>query len=230
MQHRSYRGKIRYLGDPPVGERGREWFNVTVHGDGSRILRSYCEMDDSQVLRDVTYAIDKSWRPLDAFVRLSVKDAFFGSSWFRFGANEVECEGLTASEGRFSQRAAVEQWPRSFGAHPVVCDIWHLAAWDWNGPKAQAWPGIMSSPLPNGASGPMIGRSTIRAEYHGPETVTVPAGTFRCHHFVFPLHESGKPPEHVWFAGKDFLFVKIRWDLLKTTYELMEIEGDVDRG
>ncbi|MBM3504410.1 MAG: DUF3108 domain-containing protein [Alphaproteobacteria bacterium] len=229
MQHRGYRGKIRYQGDAPVGERGREWFTVTVHGDGTRTLRSMCEMDDSQILRDVTYTMDRDWRPLDSFVRISVKDRFFGGAWFRFGAREVECEGFTAGEGRFSQRVAVDDWPRSFGPHPVVCDIWHLGAWNWKGPKAQEWPAIMSSPLPNGGSGPMIGRSMIRAEYQGEETVTVPAGTFRCKHFVFPLRESGHPPEHVWYTGPDLLFVKIRWDLLKTTYELTEISGDVGR-
>ncbi|MSO65805.1 MAG: hypothetical protein EXQ85_08435 [Alphaproteobacteria bacterium] len=226
MQHRTYGGKIRYLGDAPVGERGREWFTVTVHQDGGRTLRSLCEMDDSQVLRDVTYTVDRLWRPVDAFVRLTVRDRFFGSSWFRFGGKTVECEGFTAGEGRFSQSVAVGSWPKSFGPHPVVCDIWHLGAWNWKaGERAQGWPCIMSSPLPNGASGPMIGQSMLRAEYVGEEDVTVPAGTFRCHHFVFPLRESGKPPEHVWYSGDDLLFVKIRWDLLKTTYELVELTG-----
>lgn len=56
MQHRTYRYKINYIG--PQGERGREWCVVTVHGNGDRTIRARCEMDDSQVLRDVTYTVD----------------------------------------------------------------------------------------------------------------------------------------------------------------------------
>ncbi|MDC0655210.1 amidase family protein [bacterium] len=54
--------------------------------------------------------------------------------------------------------------------------------------------------------------------------VSVPAGTFQAKHFVFPLRGSGKPPEHVWYHGDDLLLVKIRWDLLKTTYVLAKYE------
>ena len=48
---------------------------------------------------------------------------------------------------------------------------------------------------------------------------------FQAKHFVFPLRESGHHHEHVWYHGDDLLFVKIRWDLLKTTYVLAEYEG-----
>lgn len=224
MDHRSYRGKINYIHDE-IGERGREWFTVTVQPDGMRTLRSHCEMDDSRILRDVVYTCDERWLPIDSYVRLTVKEKFMGAAWFRFGAEVVECEGYTDNEGRFSQRVPVTEWPRSFGPHPVVCDIWHLGAWDWSsGETEQAWRSIMSSPLSNGASGPMIGRGNFRAQYLGEEEVTVPAGTFQAKHFVFPLRESKRPPEHVWYHGDDLLFVQIRWDLLKTTYVLAEYQ------
>ncbi|MEQ8248543.1 MAG: hypothetical protein RID42_12770 [Alphaproteobacteria bacterium] len=225
MKHRTYRGRIDYIHDD-IGERGREWFTVTVQPDGSRTLRSHCEMDDTRILRDVVYTVDKEWRPIDSYVRLTVAEEFMGAAWFRFGPTNVECEGYTAKEGRISQKVPVMEWPRSFGAHPVVCDIWHLGAWDWSSGEAeQGWASIMSSPLPNGASGPMIGRGKFRAQLVGDEEMTVPAGKFQVKHFVFPLRESGHPPEHVWYHGDDLLFVKIRWDLLKTTYVLAEYEG-----
>lgn len=230
MNQRTLRGKIIYIGDS-LGERGREWFTVTVQPDGSRTLRSRCEIDDAEinhtrVLRDVIYTLDGKWRPQDAFVRLNVDGDFMGSAWFRFTETLVECEGFTANEGRFSQRLPVSSWPRSFGPHPVVCDIWHLGGWDWgSGETTQSWQAIMSSPLPNGASGPMIGDSRFSAEYLGEERITVPAGTFDCHHFAFPLsHEPEYSPEHVWYTGDDMTFVKIRWDYSKTSYELVELE------
>ena len=54
---------------------------MTIQKDGTRTLRSKCEMDDSGVLRDVTFTVDKNWMPKDSFVRLTVKEVF-GSSWF----------------------------------------------------------------------------------------------------------------------------------------------------
>jgi len=57
MKHRSYRGRVDYIHDD-IGERGREWFSVTVQPDGMRTLRSQCEMDDTRILRDVTYTVD----------------------------------------------------------------------------------------------------------------------------------------------------------------------------
>ena len=224
MKHRNYRGRVDYIHDD-IGERGREWFSVTVQPGGTRTLRSQCEMDDTRVLRDVTYTVDEQWRPIDSYVRITVKETFMGAAWFQFGANTVECEGYTANEGRISQRVTVDEWPRSFGPHPVVCDIWHLGAWDWSDAATeQSWRSIMSSSLPNGASGPMIGRGEFRAQFLGDDEVSVPAGTFQAKHFVFPLRGSGKPPEHVWYHGDDLLLVKIRWDLLKTTYVLAEYE------
>ena len=126
-KRRHYSGKTLYIGDE-VGERGREWFDVTVEPDGTRTLRAKCEIDGSvvhnfRVLRDVTFTLDGNCRPLDAFVRITVNDKFMGSSWFRFGEHEVECEGFTVNEGRISQKVPVARWPRSFGSHPVVCDI-----------------------------------------------------------------------------------------------------------
>ena len=90
MKHRSYRGRVDYIHDD-IGERGREWFSVTVQPDGMRTLRSQCEMDDTRILRDVTYTVDECWRPIDAYVRISVEETFMGAAWFRFGAEIVEC-------------------------------------------------------------------------------------------------------------------------------------------
>jgi len=71
MNHRSYRGRVDYIHDD-IGERGREWFSVTVQPDGMRTLRSQCEMDDTRILRDVIYTVDGQWRPIDSYVRITV--------------------------------------------------------------------------------------------------------------------------------------------------------------
>jgi hypothetical protein len=220
MRHRTYGGKVRYLGDK-VGERGREWFTVTVHGDGTRTMRVHCEMDDKEVLRDVTYTVDGNWAPRDAFVRLTVEDKFMGSGWFRFTDRFVECETLTAAGGRMSQRVDIDAPLKSFGPHPVLSDMWHLSGFDFDSAdNTQYWPNAVSSPLPNGASGPMISIGMIGAERLEPEEINVPAGTFQCEHFKFILID--KPSEELWFTRDDLQLVRVRWDLLETTYELTE--------
>lgn len=230
---RRYRGKILYIGDT-TGERGREWFTVTVEPDGTRTLRAESEIDTAEinktrVLRDVTMTLDGQWRPLDAFVRILIDDRFGGSTWFRFSEGLVECEGFTAGEGRISQKFPVDGWARDFLPHPVVSDVWHFAAWNLaNAARRQQWTSFTTSPLPNGASGPMIGTTHFLSEYMGEESVTVPAGTFRCKHFRFPLDDDrpgAVQPEDCWLTGDDLLFVKIRWDFARTTYELVALEG-----
>lgn len=222
MQHTTQRGKILYLREGQ--ETGREWFTITKHTTGHRTLRAHCEMDDHELLRDVTYSVGEDWKPRDAFVRLSLHDQFVGSSWFRFGERQVECEGFTVKEGRFSQHFDIATRAPSFGAHPICCDVWHLTQFDRRGPKQQILKGaVMSSPLPDGGSGPMIGIKDLNILYFGPETITVPAGTFTAEHFQFVL--SGEHPgnEDVWFLLPDYIPLKIGYPIYNSTYELAEL-------
>lgn len=223
MEHLTYRGKIIYTGDQ-VGERGREWFTVTKHRNGDRTMRAMCEIDDSKVLRDVVYTVNERWQPRDAFVRLTVNEDFMGSGWFRFTPDQAECETFMAEGGRVSQKIALAQPVPFFGLHPVAADCWCLGGFDAaSGEKIQLLRGgMMSSQLSNGASGPMLSPFDLKVEYLGQEAVTVPAGTFQTDHFRFVLND--RPAEELWCCGEDLLFVKIRWDHLATTYELVELE------
>ena len=228
MTHRRIRGLVRYLGDE-AGERGREWFTVTVHGDGSRTLRALSEMDDSDVLRDVVYTVDSQWRPHDAFVRLTVAGAFMGSGWFSFGPTGAEAEVVTADAGRLTQRVSNDRHPPSFGPHPVTGDAWHLPGFSELRERGSVTNHdvLMSSPLPNGASGPMLSTLKLTAEYLGEEEVTVPAGTFTTDHYRYILDD--EPPEDVWVIPGDYTLVRLRWDRLGSTYELVELEDSADQ-
>ena len=222
MQHHTTRGKILYLRHGE--EIGREWFTVTRHRDGARTFRAQCEMDDHEVLRDVTYSVDGQWRPLDCFVRLTIHDRFVGSSWFRFDEQGGECEGFTVNEGRFSQRMAVGHRPPSFGAHPIICDIWHLSQFDRAGPARQTSRNIMlSSPQPDGGSGPMLACHDLTMEYFGKTSLTVPAGTFDADHFAFVLGDPHPANEELWCLGEDLIPLKIAYPIYDSTYELAEL-------
>lgn len=87
------------------------------------LLHAHCEIDDPPpVVRDLTMGFGADGRPLDASVRLSVGDRYMGSTWFRFGARELEAPGHTALEGRFAQRVAIAEPIRLFGTHPISVD------------------------------------------------------------------------------------------------------------
>ena len=234
---RTYQGRVSYVhdgnGSGPY-ERGREWFTVSVSPSGTRTLTARCEMDDSQVERSVMYAVDEHWRPLDASIRLTIGGRFSGSGWFQFDERAASCETFMANGGRVSQRIGRNPGEQgasasSFGAHPVACDVWHLGAYEPTGEASSIGPSahtaFMSSLLPNGASGPMLSTMSYGVEELGIEEVTVPAGTFACHHYRY-VFTDGHPDEHVWYAGADLIIVKIRWDLLKTTYLLTELSGN----
>lgn len=225
MRHRTIRGRIAYV-HARDGETGREWFTVTVGPDGQRTVRALCEMDDDGVLRDVTYTVDRDWRPQDAYVRLTVRDAFQGAAWFRFADRLIECEAWTAGEGRVRQLREVAHRPPVFAPHPLACDGWQTAAFDHTRPdRVQVLTGCAnSSPLPNGASGPMIGLIDKRLEYVGEGRITVPAGTFDTRHYRILLPDD-RPPLDVWVTGPDRVFVKLTWTLLDSRYELTELEG-----
>lgn len=234
---RTYQGRVSYVHDGHGSghfERGREWFTVSVSPSGARTLTARCEMDDSQVERSVIYAVDHRWQPLDASIRLTIGGLFAGSGWFQFGNQAASCEAFMANGGRVSQRIGRSSGEQgalasTFGAHPVACDVWHLGAYQPTGGASTTGPlahtAFMSSLLPNGASGPMLSTMSYGVEELGIEEVTVPAGTFCCHHYRY-VFADGHPDEHVWYAGADLILVKLRWDLLKTTYVLTELSGN----
>ena len=222
MRHTMTSGKIPRLKDGK--EIGREWFTITRHSHGARTVRAVGELDDRDLLRDVTYSVGPRWEPLDCFVRLTIGDAFVGSSWFHFDDRGAECEGHTVNEGRISQRMDVGHRPPSFGAHPITCDFWHLSQFDRSGPKRQTKRNVMlSSPRPDGGSGPMLSCMDLTIEYYGKERVTVRAGIFDADHFAFLLDKPHPGNEELWCLGPELIPVKIVYPVFGTTNELAEL-------
>jgi hypothetical protein len=212
--HRSVRGTIAYLSHKPdryLQERGREYFMINTHTDGSRTCIAHCEIDDRpSVMRDITYSLDADWMPTDCFVRITVADRFM--------------------EGRVSQRMDLKRRLLTFQNHAIACDAWHLRLFDRSkGPGVQGIEQILlSSPDHRGATGPMLFSIGIGVEYVGEEKCTVKAGTFDAYHFRF-VASPGLPQEHppydVWCtADGDFLFLKgAVAGYMQTYYELVEL-------
>jgi hypothetical protein len=228
MKHRSYSGKVIYITDGK-GEMGREMFYVTIQPDGTRTMRATCEMDDDRLVRDVVMTVDKDWQPTDAYVRLTIQEKFSGSGWFRFTNEMAECEAYTANEGRISQKIPTPTRTNSFGTHPVHSDAWGLAKF-----KERIPGGIIehqgitftTSHNANGGTGPYLMPSSgrIKRRYVGVEEIDVPAGKFKAHHFQMLF--SDYPPLDAWATDQDCVPIRIRWDYLKQTYDLVELNGD----
>lgn len=220
------RSTILYIGDT-VGERGREWTNVTRQADGRRTIRATCEIDDSGVLRDVVYTVDAAWRPLEAFVRIEIKGEHLGSSWFRFDGNEATCEGYSDVMGRVSQQMTLSAPPAAFGTHPLSCDMWFLPAFDFARSKeVQDLKNVLvCSTLANGGSSPVLQRwrDPLPVQFVGDEKISVPAGTFDVHHFRFVWPD--RPPQELWCTPGDYAFVKARSNQLASDYVLTKREA-----
>ncbi len=245
VPHRRIRGKLHYTSDK-LGregvERGREYFTISVAGDGRRTLRAYTEIDDApNVMRDVTLSLAPNWQPEDAFVRLQVGDRFMGSSWFRFTPTIAECEGFTAAEGRISQRWPLTQPLQGFGTHPIQADAWITSMVPESaGTAAGEYDNILMCSLDHrGATGPMIMKfeRAVKLRFVGRETITVKAGTFDALHYRFAettddgsgetCNEPGKhPPYDMWCTadGDRVCLLAYVTGYMMTRYELVEYE------
>lgn len=227
---RRYSGVIQAMGDN-VGQRGIEYFSVSVAPNGHRTLHATCEIFDRNVSKDIVYTVDDRWRPVDCYTRLQKNGAYFGDGWFKFGDDVSTFEGDNIATGRVSQSVNVGRRPQSFGPHPLSADVMHLATFDHSSSvnPQPTQKSFLNSLEHDGCSGPMIHPIEFRIEYVGPERVVVPAGTFDAHHYRF-LVEGSLPKEHpteeLWCTHDDFVMVKIRvGGYLATTYELIEFNA-----
>ena len=233
---RDTRGKILYI-DEDGSERGREWFSVTFHRDGQVTLRAHCEIDDQEVERDVVQSMTSKFAPLDCFNRLHVHGAFLGTGWVRITDKEAECEVFNVRLGRIHQNIQLAAPATSLVSHPLSVDSMLMANFDRSRPeRIQSWEGgLATSPLLDGASGPLLSVGGRRAvEYVGSERVTVPAGTFETEHYrlLMTPKPDGTPRSYdIWTTRPDFVFVRgeVRGYLSNRTgtgrYELVSFES-----
>lgn len=241
--HHSLRGRIQYTSRKPGREgreRGREFFTIVRHPDGSETLDAHCEIDDTpNVLRKVVLTRDADGVTRDAFVRLTVGGEFVGSSWFCFFDDHAECEGLLAGSGRFSERVDYEQPPILFGTHPIQGDAWHLSRIDTApGPRIVTLDRFLMSSLDHrGATGPSLvwHDPGYTIEYIGRDRITVAAGTFDALHFCYGDRRASDPganepnrhpPYEVWTTddGNYVMLKSFVTGYMMTHYELVELE------
>jgi hypothetical protein len=231
LGYRLVHGELAYTHQGRV--RGNERFTISVHADGSRILRAMSEIFETRVLRDVSLRVGADWCPREAYVRLTVDDRFRGSGWFTFDEHEARGEALHAPAARLSQQLRLEKRVRSFGTHPIQGDAWHAGMFDLAGPDRQHFRDVMiSSYAFDGATGPELLPLQFGLERLGTPDIEVPAGRFRCRHFRFVLGDgefSDHPPYEIWVtddgdnvmvraevgAPRNLLYELVRYEALR---------------
>ena len=232
MLHRTISGRIAYTSRKAGREgeeRGREAFTITIHNDGSRVMRALCEIEEPAptVLRDVTCSFGPDDMPTDAFVRLMLGDSFLGAGLFRVVDGGVECESFGPGIGRVSQRFILAGAFEGLGMHPISTDAFMLKQMDRNkGPHGRVVRFIVPSSDHRGAGPPLIGEASMRLDYLGHEAVAVPAGNFAASHFRLSDPDDLAHPEYdIWVtADEDAIFLKGGvGGYMQTWYELVEL-------
>lgn len=215
-------GRIAYMREGR--ETGRERFERYVHGPGGlQTLRAFCEMDDFALTRDVSYLLDSTFRPINAFCRVIAAGEVKGTTLFLLDGDAVECEGRTLTEGRVSQRIVAPGAADYLGLHPLVGDaLVAVARGTSRIGEFLPVPGATNSISPNGDEGLLAQPVTIDAAYLGEEEVTVPAGTFQARRYALRWSPQW-PPADLWVSGDEALFVRLSWDMVGAVYELVEL-------
>lgn len=210
----SLRGRVSYRARSDGGEWGYEEWRITRDADGTRTMSAHCEMSfgGETVVRDSVISVLSDFHPRDAYVRIMRDGHLTGTGWFLFSDDEAQCEGWNSENGRISQRMPISRPIRGFGIHAVQGDGWLGATFPYHkGPGHTQFFGrnLLHSLHHFGATGPYIVTSGSGLQYVGPETITVPAGTFDCHRIRFVGLTNQHPDYDMWLsADGDFLYVK----------------------
>lgn len=226
-RHRGYRGRLVYCTGGV--ETGREWFAVTVLPDGGRTLHAQCEMDERGLLRDVVLSVAADWRPIDAYVRLTLGGATHGFAAYRFGEHAVEAEGWSVERGRWRSAETGAAGPIAFGSHALHNDSWTAARWRLHAgpPTAFRFVTHTCSRRPDGGSGPdliAVPPGSAQVTERGHEPVECAAGRFDALHLRIEV--PGVDDFDIWAAGADAIPVRLSSDGLGQTYALVELEGE----
>ena len=196
---REIAGTLRLQTKSDKRYRGIEEWRIFVHRDGSRTMMMSKNFVARNSLQVITAYVDADFRPIDVYASYWIPDGYRGSI-------RVALDGSTlraVSEGPGGQHSEEIEVPHyvSVVTHGEAMNGWYL----WQGErdaegKHQASSFILS---PYRYEGDLVrGRldpGTFR--YLGKETVTVPAGTFECDHYLLANIE-------IWSSGEDRILVR----------------------
>jgi hypothetical protein len=203
---RRHAGRILYHRGDKIA--GREDFAIDVR-KGSRTIRAYCEMEEGALTRDASWTLGGDMKPLEGHVRVVQAGKQTGSAWYRFTEDEVECEALTATLGRTSQR--LPSRARYLGLHPLIGDgMIALARGTGDPGREEAVESVTCSYDINGETSLVALPIDIGATFVGKEELTVPAGSFTADRYALRWQPQW-PAADLWVHGEDAVFLRLDW-------------------
>lgn len=214
-------GRIAYLAADGRGT-GRERFDLHSH-DGGYLLRAWCEMDDEALTRDVTLAMDRDWRPLDGFCRITRHGQREAALWFDVSDNAVCLHSRIGAQPAQIETLPLAQPLAYLGLHPLQGDalIVNQRGTDRPGefiPIAS----VTNSISPNGDEALGAHQLDIAVAFLGEVEIEVQAGRFAARHYSLRW-DPAWPPADLWVRREDCIFLAMRWAQVPMRYELTEL-------
>ena len=216
-------GQVGYRGGDGA-LTGQERFDMVSHAGGYG-LSALCRLFDADLVREVSLAMDRHWRPLDGFCRLVRGGRICSSQWFDVGEDGVRVAARVDGRALPDRHIPLDRPLRYLGLHPLQGDALMAAVRGTEEPGLfRRIPAVTNSVSPNGdedIGAQLIG---IDAAYIGPAKVEVPAGLFDASQYRLRWRDDW-PPANLWVARDFPLFLRMDWALTPMVYELLEVTG-----
>jgi hypothetical protein len=216
--------------DNPESTAFWESFIVTANPDGSRTAQTMSRFPGNTMVRFVTQTVAADFTPIDGFVRIYTDRVYQGAMVRHVTGDTVKSVVLPPDGGALD----IAEFPLDtpgmmLSYHPSAVEGWKLTKLDRTHSEPQTIHYLSSSLTWNGGSGGHGGVADMPVRYLGEEEVTVPAGTFLCHHYIWSTGKLDGDLE-IWSTGKDEIVAKMNgphrgfsWEL--DSYSLTEF-GD----
>lgn len=201
--------------------RGVDWehFIVTTNPDGSHTAQTMTRFPGGTIVRHVTQTVDAQFRPMDGVLRLFVGPEHQGTLVRRVVGDSVTSLLLAPSGSAIQEATLPGGSDLVLGYHPTAVEGWKFTHCDRNRKGTQHVRILTTSATWNGGQMSHGKEVTLAVEYIGQETVTVPAGTFVCDHYLWHTGAIDADIE-VWTTGQDRICVRVIGHAKGVVYEL----------
>jgi hypothetical protein len=210
-------GSILYRTIETQRQRALEVWNLTVHPDGSRTMRSVVNNFDAENQLNMIHRVTADFRPLESLVSYWSKGSYVGSGMFTIDGQTLNAT-VSGPDGLVTNHVKV---PEHFSIvpHPLATDSWHTWYYDKKvgGPQPMTLYNLQIAPK---TGTPVLGRlQTNTMTFDGREEVEVPAGVFMTDHFKIGKDVS------VWLSGPDNMLVRYASPKSDLEYVLMTVSS-----
>ena len=198
--------------------RGEEDWSLTVHPDGTRTVQAFVDLGDGDHQTNVILRVADNFSPLEAFVHFWRSGRFGGTGWYRIDGGHLSAS-VAGPRGQVTHRIAVPERV-SLRVHPVITEGWQV--WSYDRAQGGSQQGVFYNVVTIGDP-PVPGVGVLREhrmDYHGAESVTVPAGTYTADHYSF---YDGR--YDIWLWGPDRILVRYANFANGNEYRLTALEA-----